>query len=110
MSSIYKKLIDGSFVPASTGVGFTATNTTVIQKLTFTNIHTSSVEVTVYLVPSGESASLLHLVTNQKEVAAEDSWNCHHAEGHVLETGDSIRYFCNTAEKLTAVSSGVELA
>ena len=109
MSSTYKRLIDGGYVPAVTGAGYTATARTVIHKMTFTNKEATAATVTIYLVPSGSSASNAYAVANQHSIASEETWSCPDVEGHVLDTGDTIEYFCNTPTAVAVVCSGVEI-
>lgn len=111
MSTNYKRLIDGETVGTSVSTGYTTGTslTTVIHKLTISNYSSSAATVTVYLVPSGSSAASAYTVCYEREIPAGESWDCHHAAGHVLETGGTLQYVASVPSAVAVIASGVEI-
>lgn len=84
---------------------------TIIKKLTFTNPVSSAAArlVTVYLIPSGGSASDTTTITSQKAVAIGQSWECFEAENHILNPGDFLQAFADAGTDVTIMGSGLEV-
>lgn len=104
------------FQPAQLGVAAVTYYTvganirTTIDKLTFSNNTAIARLVTVYLVPSGGTASDTNTIRKTKTVPPNDTWECYEAEGHVLEAGDFIQALCDLASAVSIMGSGREMA
>lgn len=111
MSITANNIIPSAQLSASAATYYTApANTrTIIKKLTFTNTTGTARAVTVYLVPSGGTASDSNTITSTQSVPAHSTWECYEAEGHVLETGGFIQALADSATSVTVRGSGLEV-
>ena len=82
---------------------------TIIDKMTVVNVTTSYATLTVYLVPSGITAAGTHRIIMALSIAPSETYEVTKAEGHVLNTGDSIQAFSGTASALSFRVSGREV-
>lgn len=108
-----KKLFAPAQLTGSSAVYYTVPLNvkTIIKKLTFTNPVSSAAArlVTVYLVPSGGSASDTTTLISQKSVAIGETWECFQIENHIIESQDTIRAFADAATDVTIMGSGLEI-
>lgn len=73
----------------------------IVKKLTFTNTDTSARTVTVYLVPSGGTASASNILISAQSVAAGECYECFPAQGQTLQTGGTIQALADVGAKVT---------
>jgi hypothetical protein len=105
-----KCLIEPTLLTASNASYYTATKgVTIIDKMTVTNVTTLYETVTVYLVPSGITPAGSHRIAMAISIAPSETYEFTKAEGHVLNTGDSIQAFSSTASALSFRVSGREV-
>lgn len=88
-----RRLIEGSQLTGSAATYYTApANTKVrLRKVTLCNTTGGAVLVTVYLIPSGGSATAANTLWSAKSMASGETRECYEASGHVLEAGDFIQ-------------------
>lgn len=106
-----KKLFNPALLTASAATYYTspANTRTLVKKLTFTNTDTVARTVTVYVIPSGGSASATNTLISARALAAGETYECFEAEGHVLSTGDFIQALASTTSVVSIQGSGVEM-
>lgn len=111
MSTTFKKFVGGEVLGTSASTGYTAPTgiISVVGKASFTNTSSGEVAITVYVVPSGQSASDTYIIADAKVLQIRQTWSCPDIEGQVINAGGTIQYFCNTASAVTAIISGVEI-
>lgn len=112
MSTTHKRAIDGGILTTSVSTGYTTPTSSKfkIHRLSFTNYHAASdATISVYLVPSGATASGRYKVASDHFITNDSTFICYAAEGQVLEEGGTIQYISNVANAITAVCSGVEV-
>lgn len=109
--TIPRKIIPGSVLGTGATTYYTAPANTrcLIKKLTFTNVSSAAVLVTVYLVPSGGAAGDANTIRKQKTVAPLDVFECFEAENQVVEAGGFIQALADVASDITIQGSGIEL-
>ncbi len=110
MSTSLKRLINGELLTAGVTTGYESPSsvTTRVLKYTATNRSSSEAEITVYLVPSGGSASDDNVVCRMKKIPAGETHSLHAVEGHVIEAGGTLRHFANELNAISVVSSGTQ--
>ena len=109
MAIIPKRLVDGSQIAASATTYYTATNVkTRIDALSLTNTAATAINVTIYLVPSGGSASDSNIVLDARSVPAGGTYIPPGVIGQWIEAGGTLRAFASSATSVTLVASGVE--
>lgn len=79
---------------------------TQIMKLTCTNSDTAVHAVTIYLVPSGGSHGAANVIVSAKPILAGDSYNDPNTYGLVLNPGDALWGFADTAAQVNVFASG----
>jgi hypothetical protein len=88
------KLFDASTVTSgSAGTLYTAPANVkaLIKKLVFANTDANNAyTLSVYLVPSGGTASDANVLRKTKTLAALETWECYEAENQQLKPGDFI--------------------
>jgi len=65
--------------------------------------------ISVYLVPSGETATDAYKVASDRTIRNDETLPCYSAIGQVLDAGGTIQYISDTPVAVTAVCSGVEI-
>jgi len=85
---------------------YASTGNTAVTTMYFCNYSGSDVTATVYLVPSGGSASDSNIVYKQIPIAASDTYIID-TERLVLGNGDMIKALCSSNSSLTATVSYV---
>lgn len=83
--------------------------TTRIDKFSVTNTTGGAVTITIYIVPSGGSASASNTITYQRSVNAGQTWNCPDVVGQVMKSGDFIQALASAGASLTVMASGVQI-
>ena len=104
-----QQLVTATLLPNAVASQYTvpAQNKAVIQKLTVCNTDTTtSYAVTIYLVASGGSPGPTNMVKNTVVLAPYETMDVSEAVGHVLNAGDSIQAFADTASKVSMRISG----
>lgn len=106
-------LIAAQYAQGSATIEYTVPSSTrtIIDKFTATNTHTSSLALSVYIVPSGKSVGAEYLIIDALSIP--DSGTTSGAvtditelKGHVLESGDEIQVFAGTTDKIVIRASG----
>jgi len=108
MAQTAKRIISGSALTGSAATYYTAATgmTTVIKKLVFCNTTAGTVNVTVYLIPSGGTAGTTNTLTTSKSLVSNETWSCPDAENMVLEQGGFIQAL---GDGVTIMGSGIEV-
>lgn len=111
MATTNRRIIAGSQLTTSAATYYTAPAGTrcVVKRLTLTNTSAGVATVTIYLVPSGGSASDANTITDTRALAAGETWDCASAEGHVVEAGGLVQALASAATSVTIIGSGVEI-
>lgn len=78
-----------------------------IMKLTVSNPDASAHTYTLYLVPSGGSASAATTITPSQGILSGATFNDPNIYGQVLNQGDSIWAYADTAAKISMFASGL---
>ena len=80
-----------------------ASTTTRIDKLSCTNTGASTYNVTIYLVPNGNSYGAANATTNAQAITANATFNSPNEYGHYLNPGDAIWAIASNAAVNIAV-------
>lgn len=109
--SVTPKTITAAQVAASATAYYTApTNTrSVIKKLTFTNTTAGALTVTVYLVPSGGTASATNTLVSARTIGAGETYECFEAQGQVLQAAGMLQALASAATSISIQGSVVEV-
>ncbi len=82
----------------------------IIKALSFTNTSASTTyTVTVYLVPSGGSASASNVIADTKAIAPKETWICNAALNEVLEAGGTLQALASIAAIVTMQGAVMEI-
>lgn len=106
MSATPAQIVPPTLLLSNVSKVFTATKLTRIDRMTATNPTGSSVNVFVYVVPSGATAGVANIITPQTAVAANTVKLLNEEVWHVLNIGDSIYTVASTANVLVFMVSG----
>jgi len=93
MTTTATKLVAGSQLTGSAATYYTAPSltTAVVKAMTLANTTGGAVACTVYLVPSGGSATAANTIISGRSVAAGETYNCPEAVNQVLPAGATIQ-------------------
>lgn len=78
----------------------------VIKGVVFTNIDTVTRELTVYIVPSGDSASSANIVIDAFKLAAGQSYTPAGLINQVINSGASVQAMADAANVINTRASG----
>jgi hypothetical protein len=111
MASPSLEIVPSAQLGSSVGTLYTSPLATVtrIEKVTYTNTDTATHTVTVYLIPSGQSASTSNLITDAQAVGPSQSLNDVNIPGHYLNAGDKIAAFADTASVVNIAVGGTQI-
>lgn len=102
------RLVNGSQIAASATTYYTASDgKTRIDACALTNTTAGAVTVTMYLVPSGGSASASNCILSARSIPAGTTFNVTSAIGQWLDTGGTLQALASSATSVTLVASGV---
>ncbi|MEY4345873.1 MAG: hypothetical protein RL032_1705 [Pseudomonadota bacterium] len=110
MQRLPKRLVDGSQLTTSAATYYTAPSNTLttISACTLTNTTAGAVTATVYLVPSGGSATTSNVILSARTLAAGESFNVGSAIGQTLAAGGTLQALAGSATSIALVASGYE--
>lgn len=111
MSVAAKCLINSKYAANSVATEYTAPASTrvIVDKFTATNIDSSSRTLSVYLVPSGDSASDANLVLDSVSIAANTCRDCTELKNQILNAGDTIQVLASASSNINIRASGREV-
>lgn len=101
-------LVESKYCEAAQTTQYTATGKVLIDIATFTNVTASTVNFTLNIVPSGDSASSGNRVVSSQDVLPGQCYIADEA-CHNLEAGDFISTFCSAGSSLVMRVSGREI-
>lgn len=110
MQRLPQRLVAGSQLTASAATYYTApANTlTTISACTLTNTTAGAITATLYLVPSGGSATASNCILSARTLAAGESFNVGSAIGQTLLAGGTIQALASAITSINLVCSGYE--
>ena len=83
-----------------------ALSQTIIKRVVYTNVTSSTVAITAYRVASGDTANVTNAVFFQRSLAAYATDLAPELSNMVLNGGDSIVALCNTTLSVNFTASG----
>jgi hypothetical protein len=106
-----EKIIPGSQLTGSAATYYTApANTrTIITSMSLCNTTATARTVTIYLIPSGGSASDSNTIVKNCLVPAYDTRVVYEAQRQVIKTAGFIQALADSASAVTLQASGVEV-
>lgn len=112
MSVTAKCFINSQYAAASWVTEYTvpADKRVIIDKFSLNNTHSSAVDVSIRIVPSGEAPGDSHLVVKELEVAIGGFEDVEILKNQILEEGDIVQVMAATADKVVQRMSGREVA
>lgn len=110
MAQTISVLISPQFLPTSAMSLYSSpiATKTRIDKATATNTTAASLDLTVYIVPSGQSPADSNKVIDSMPIAAHTAYDIKELQDHVLLSGYSIQAYSSVSGMTFAVS-GVQL-
>ena len=110
MASPFQQIVKSVTLTGSAAALYTSPlgTWTQINKLTCCNTDTASHTVTLYIVPSGGSSGATNVTTSAQAVSPGQTWNSPNEYGQVLNPGDAIWGFADTAAHVTILASGTQ--
>ena len=109
--SVTPKTITAAQVAATATTYYTAPANTrsIIKKLTFTNTTAGALTVTVYLVPSGGTASATNTLVSAQSIGAGECWECYPAAGQVLQAAGFLQALASAATSIAIQGAVAEV-
>ena len=102
MTVTSKELIPSKFVESSQTVQYSATEvTTVIDKFTAVNSGVSTANVSINIVPTGESVGSSNIVTLTRTLIVGEIYTFPEIVGHILESGSAISAIASLASTIS---------
>ena len=110
MASQIKQIIETQQLGGSAALLYQspAFTTTQITALTATNTDSVTHAITLYIVPSGGTATASTLSTAARPILAGGNYSGQNEYGQVLNPGDSIWGLADTAAKVNVMASGLQ--
>jgi len=110
MHRLPKRLVDGSQLTAAAATYYTALPNTLmtVSACTLTNTTAGAITATLYLVPSGGSASASNCILSARNLAAGESFNVGTAIGQTIPAGGTLQALASAAASIALVASGYE--
>lgn len=111
MATTPKRIVSGSQLTTSAATYYTCPTLTRcrIAAFTATNTSGSAATVTVYLVPSGDSAADTNIVAKAISLAASETKSISGAIGQVIESGGTLQALASAGTAIGIVVSGYEI-
>ena len=111
MSVVGKPFGTAAQIANSATTYYTATNLRArIDKCTVCNTTAGAINLTIYKVPSGGSASATNTLISARSIAAGETYTCPEVVGHWLEAGGFISALASAATSLSLEMSGIEVS
>jgi len=109
--SVTPRTITAAQLTATAATYYTAPANTksIIKKLTFTNTTAGALTVTVYLVPSGGTASATNTLVSAQAIGAGECWECYQAAGQVLQAAGFIQALASAATSISIQGAVAEV-
>ena len=101
--SIETNLIAGTASNNPTTV-YTSSGDSAITSMFFCNIDSTDIDITVFIVPSGDTLGDEHTIMKELTVNATDTF-AFGSERILLGTGDTVQAFASTTNKISVVIS-----
>ena len=101
--SIETNLIVGTTVGSPTTV-YTSSGDSAITSMFFCNIDSTDIDITVFIVPSGDTLGDEHTIMKELTINATDTF-AFGSERILLGTGDTVQAFASTTNKISVVIS-----
>lgn len=83
--------------------------TTIIDKFTVTNVTGSAATLSVYIVPSGNSAAANYMIVSALSIAANTAIDLTTLQNQILTQGDSLMALAGTGSAVVVRVSGREV-
>tara|TARA_B100002019_G_C21034432_1_gene481288 strand:+ start:88 stop:408 length:321 start_codon:yes stop_codon:yes gene_type:complete len=101
--SIETNLIAGTTVGSPTII-YTSSGDSAVTSMFFCNTDSNDIDVTVFIVPSGQTLGDEHTIMKTLSISATDTF-AFGSERILLGNGDTIQAFASTTNKVSAVIS-----
>ena len=110
MASPFAAIVEAQFVNTSASTLYTspAGTTTRIDKVTCCNTSGSTATVTIYVVPSGSSASATNTTTSAQAILPGGTFNSPNEYGLYLAPGDSIAALASATLAINILIGGTQ--
>ena len=99
-------LVEYKFIEDVETTQFTAAVVTILDAVSVTNTGAGGVELSLSIIPSGESASDSNRAIIDRILRADETYLCPEVLGHVLASGDSISAKASAASSLNIRVTG----
>lgn len=113
MSAVTAKvLINSRYAGSSATTEYTCPTSTrtIIDKFTATNTDSGALTITVYIVPSGGSATGSNTITKAYSISAGATVSLSEMQNQILAAGDFVSVLASSASKVVIRMSGREIA
>lgn len=111
MTVTAKCLLEAKYASDSATTEYTAPLNTkaIIDKFTATNVDSGAVTITVYIVPSGGTATDSNMIIKAYSISAGATQDFSSLQNQILNTGDFISILASVASKMVIRISGREV-
>lgn len=111
MSVTIKTLFQAKFAQSANTNEYSAPSNmrTIIDKFTATNTDSSSVTLSVYLIPSGQAVADHYQIIKELSIAAGATRDLVELQNHILSPSETINVIAGTAGKVVIRASGREV-
>lgn len=110
MSLIAVPLVQSTLLPNAAAAQYTCPPNTrvIVRHVVFTNTDSASRIVTTYLVPQGGSPGIANMVIDAQSIASKAAYVSSELSGLVLNAGDSLQSFADTAALVAMNAAGIQ--
>jgi len=110
MTVVFKPLVQTKYAESVQTVQYTVSGGRVsIDRFTATNNSASAADISIWLVPNGQTAGGSNRLLFARELASKESYSCPEVCGQWLENGDQIVTLASAAGAITIRISGREV-
>jgi len=111
MAITIENIISRRTLETAATIQYTATGvTTVIDKMTVTNVSGSNTFINIYLPNPGSNPDASNLVLSNRTLGANETYSCPELVGQVILSGGTIVTQVGSVNALTMSASGSEIA
>ena len=105
-----KTFINAKYLENAQTTQITATNLTILDKITITNISANSVSFSANICDSSETASSSNLIIKNKFLGVNETYDCFELVGQVLEVGSFLSMIASASNSLVIKIDGREIS
>lgn len=105
MTTTQTVILDTQYISDS-ATNYVATNKTIVDKVTVTNVTTGRVVYDAHIINSGDALGVVNKIIDGRGVEPSRNDYAYELVGHVLDAGDAFSFVAGAADSLNIRVSG----